>query len=278
MEYIGSILNLIKTRKSSRTFKEIAIEEKALDKLKAYIAELNGETKIKARFVFVSGDDSALTEGKKLGTYGFIKGARSFLVGVLDKNEQDALEFGRLFEKLVLFATDLGLQTCWLGGTFKKSDFEKSLSLKDNEFIPIVSPVGYEKDKLRVFESAMRVVVGADNRKPRGELFFDGDISSPLNGSEAEPYATALEMVRLGPSASNKQPWRVIKDKKGLHFYLCRTKGYGVPSYDVQLNDIGIAKCHFELTAKELGLHGSWQKLENAPSPAGLEYVCSWVD
>lgn len=278
MEYIGSILNLIKTRKSSRTFKEIAIEEKTLEKLSSYIAELNSEAKINARFVFVSGGDSALAEGKKLGTYGFIKGARSFFVGVLDKNEKDALEFGRLFEKLVLFATDLGLQTCWLGGTFKKSDFEKSLSLKDNEFIPIVSPVGYEKDKLRVVEAAMRTVVGADNRKPWSELFFDASISKPLSETKAEPYSTALEMVRLGPSASNKQPWRVIRNDKGLHFYLCRTKGYGVPSYDVQLNDIGIAKCHFELSTKELGISGSWQKLENIVSPSGWEYVCSWVD
>ncbi len=277
MEFTSSITDLIKTRISSRTFKEIGIEEKALEKLKAYIAEQSGGAKIKARFVLVNGDDSALVEGKKLGTYGFIKGARAFLVGVLDKSENDALEFGYLFEKLILFATDLGLDSCWLGGTFKKSDFEKSLSLKESEFIPIVSPIGYAADRRRLTEAAMRSFVGAANRKPWRELFFDGSITKPLTEAEAAPYSSALEMVRLGPSASNKQPWRVIKDEKGLHFYLCRTKGYGVPSYDVQLNDIGIAKCHFELSAKELGLNGSWQKLGNAPSSSDWEYVCSWT-
>ena len=277
MEFNTSVLDLIKTRISSRTFKEIGIEEKALEKLKAYITELNGETRIKARFVLVNGDDAATAQGKKLGTYGFIKGAGSFIVGILEKSEKDALEFGYQFEKLVLFATDLGLGTCWLGGTFKKSDFEKSLSLKESEFIPIVSPVGYATDKRRVTEAAMRTFVGAASRKPWSELFFEGNIAKPLTEASAAPYAVPLEMVRLGPSASNKQPWRVIKDEQGLHFYLCRTKGYGVPSYDVQLNDIGIAKCHFALAAKELGLSGSWEKLENTTSTAQWEYVFSWV-
>ncbi|NCB73282.1 MAG: nitroreductase [Clostridia bacterium] len=277
MEFQHSVLDLIKTRISSRTFKELAIEERTLEKLKSYIAELNGETKIKARFVLVNGDDAVLVQGKKLGTYGFIKGAGSFLVGVLDKAEPDALEFGYLFEKLILFATDLGLDSCWLGGTFKKSDFEKSLNLKDNEYIPIVSPVGYATEKRRILETAMRSFVGAANRKPWSELFFDGSIAKPLTEDKAAPFSSALEMVRLGPSASNKQPWRVLMDEKGFHFYICRTKGYGVPSYDVQLNDIGIAKCHFELCAKELELPGLWQKLENPVSVASWEYVCSWM-
>lgn len=277
MEFSVPVTDLIRKRISSRTFKETSIDEIALEKLKAFIAELNAETKIKARFALVNGKDTSSAEGKKLGTYGFIKGAESYLIGVLDKTEKDALEFGYLFEKLILFVTDLGLGSCWLGGTFKKSDFEKSLSLKENEYIPIVSPVGYAADKRRLTEAAMRSFVGAANRKPRSELFFDGSVSKPLTEEAAAPYSSALELVRLAPSASNKQPWRVIKDEKGLHFFLCRTKGYGVPSYDVQLNDLGIAKCHFELCATELGLSGSWQTLENTASPSGWEYVCSWV-
>ncbi|MGB4438289.1 MAG: nitroreductase family protein [Sedimentibacter sp.] len=54
-------------------------------------------------------------------------------------------------------------------------------------------------------------------------------------------YGVPIEMVRLGPSASNKQPWRIIKDKNSYHFYLCRTKGYGSVNFDVQKNDLGIA-------------------------------------
>ena len=83
-------------------------------------------------------------------------------------------------------------------------------------------------------------------------------------------------MVRLGPSASNKQPWRIIKDKNAYHFFLCRTRGYGVTGYDMQKNDIGIAKCHFELSANELGLKGTWQEIKNISTPNDWEYICSW--
>ena len=36
-----------------------------------------------------------------------------------------------------------------------------------------------------------------------------------------------LEMVRRGPSASNKQPWRVVRAGERWHLYLQRTRGYG---------------------------------------------------
>ena len=277
MEFEKSVAELIKERKSTRTFEQTEIDKEKLQKLNDYMSKINSEAGIKARFVLAHSRDGDSESAKKLGTYGFIKGASCFIVGILDKNEKDALQFGYLFEKIILFATDLGFQTCWLGGTFNKSDFEKSLSLNNGELIPIVSPVGIGKDRRRLFEAAMRVVVGADKRKPWSELFFDGNTSASLNEESAAPYTAPFEMVRLGPSASNKQPWRIIKDKDTVHFFLCRTKGYGVPSYDVQLNDIGIAKCHFDLTTNELGLKGEWKKLESVSAPTELEYVCSWV-
>jgi len=227
-------------------------------------------------FTLVSNNDINGKSVNKLGTYGFISGARSFIVGILDKQEKDALEFGYLFEKIVLFATDLGLQTCWLGGTFNKSHFKQNTNLLENEFIPIVSPVGFKREKPRFLESAMRNVVGADKRKPWNELFFEGNSTVLLSEDNAGSYAVPLEMVRLGPSASNKQPWRIIKDKNAFHFFLCRTNGYGVTSYDMQKNDIGIAKCHFELSANELGLKGTWQEMKNINALNGWEYICTW--
>jgi hypothetical protein len=93
-------------------------------------------------------------------------------------------------------------------------------------------------------------------------------------------------MVRLGPSASNKQPWRVVVCGSVFHFYLERTPGYpgGLAKRllridDLQRVDMGIAMSHFELTAKELGLNGRWEdndpKME-LPSPQ-VEYTASWI-
>ena len=219
-------------------------------------------------------DDSA----EKLGTYGVISGANLYIIGVVDKAEKDEAEFGYLFEKIVLFATAQGLGTCWLGGTFKRSDFEQKAVLAENEYIPIVSPVGIKREKTRLLDIAMRAGAGSNKRKPWNELFFDKNEAAPLTEESAGEYKTVLEMVRLAPSASNKQPWRIVKDENEYRFYICRTDGYGMASYDLQKNDLGIAMCHFELAAKELGLKGAWVKIAPENKQNEWEYVTTWVD
>ncbi|SHJ38116.1 nitroreductase family protein [Parasporobacterium paucivorans] len=277
MEYSKSIVEVIKERTSSRTFDGRKIDEIALRKLSDYIAQINQENKIKGRFVLVRNSGANPEKPVKLGTYGFISGADSFLVGIIDKEEKDALTFGYLFEKIILCATDLGIQTCWLGGTFNKSDFEKTVNLRENEFIPIVSPIGYKRENPRIFETVMRFSIGADKRKAWNELFFEKNNSEPMNEKTIGAYALPLEMVRLGPSASNKQPWRIIHDGQAYHFFLCRTKGYGVMAYDLQKNDMGIAKCHFELSAGELGLKGRWEITGGTEAPDEWEYTATWI-
>jgi len=92
--------------------------------------------------------------------------------------------------------------------------------------------------------------------------------------------------VRLAPSASNRQPWRVVQDGSAYHFYLQRTPGYGrgfpftlLGLADLQRVDIGIAMCHFALTASELGLAGAWTvRQPSLPTPGDTgEYVVTWV-
>jgi len=276
MEYQKSVVELIRMRTSTRSFDGENLDNATLQKTEDYLAKINEAVKIKARFSLSSNNNAEGSKVEKLGTYGVISGANSYIVGVIGNKEEDALEFGYLFEKIILFATDLGLQTCWLGGTFKKSDFEQNMNLIEDEYITIVSPIGYKKQKPRVLDSTMRALAGSDKRKPWNELFFEKNISNPLNEQGASSYAVPLEMVRLGPSASNKQPWRIIKDDNKFHFCLCRTKGYGLPNYDLQKNDIGIAKCHFEATANELGLKGKWEHLKNINLHNEWEYMVTW--
>ncbi len=276
MEYNRTVIDLIKERISTRTYDGRGLEKEHLDELNAYLDKINQENKIRARFKIVSNLGTDKEESKKLGTYGFIQGANTYIVGIMDKYNNDALEFGYVFEKIVLFATDLGIQTCWLGGTFSKDNFMPLAGLKENEFIAIISPVGYKKEKMRIFESTMRATIGADKRKPWNELFFNKNMQ-PLDDDEVGEFRMPLEMVRLGPSASNKQPWRIIKDDNTFHFYVCRNKGYGIAGYDLQKNDIGIVKCHFDLTVKELAIKGSWQELKNVNVPDDWEYIVSWI-
>ncbi|MFA0814597.1 MAG: nitroreductase family protein [Anaerofustis sp.] len=275
MKFQQSIIETIKTRTSSRTYDGRPVDSAALQKLTDAISEINASERVKGRFLLAQKNDTDPEKAQKLGTYGVIAGATSYLVGTADKSDQDPVTFGYLFETIVLYATELGIQTCWLGGTFKKDDFEKSLRIPENETIVMVSPLGYRKGKRRLFESAMRAVISADKRKAWNDLFFDAD-HTPLTEVLAGGYAVPLEMVRLGPSASNKQPWRIIRDQDRFDFFLSRTKGYGITSFDMQMNDMGIAKCHFELSAKELGLSGNWEKVD-VKGYEDWEYAFSWV-
>ena len=64
---------------------------------------------------------------------------------------------------------------------------------------------------------------------------------------------TALEAVRLAPSAVNKQPWRVVVTENAAHFYEKKDKGYDNGTYDLQKADLGIALYHFENQCREEG-------------------------
>jgi len=277
MELQKPYIQLIKERISCRSFDKRKTDDAAMKKLGDYIEAVNAQAKSQLRFLLTKKQNENGDSPEKLGTYGVISGAVHYIIGVTDKTEKDEAEFGYLFEKIVLFATALGLGTCWLGGTFKRSDFAQAAQLQENEYIPIVSPVGIKKEKMRLLDMAMRAGAGSNKRKPWNELFFENGTQTPLTEMLAGDYAAVLEMVRLAPSASNKQPWRIIRYENEYRFYICRTEGYGMASYDLQKNDVGIAMCHFELSAKELGLQGAWGQAKTEDVPEKWEFVASWV-
>jgi hypothetical protein len=237
----------------------------------------------KPRFKMVASVESDTESLRGLGTYGFIKNPSAFIIGATSPALFDLEDFGYLMEMVVLHATRLELGTCWLGGTFTKSRFEKIMNLSPTEIIPAIISEG-ECDKQERQGWASRKA-RAYRRLPWEKLFFDQEFDVPLLRSKAAEYATALEMVRIGPSASNKQPWRIVRADRVWRFYLCRTPGYFEDPIkrllglcDLQRLDIGIAMCHFELTARELGLSGRWiveKEIETSPEEL-TEYVASW--
>jgi hypothetical protein len=87
-------------------------------------------------------------------------------------------------------------------------------------------------------------------------------------------------MVRLAPSAKNKQPWRIVKDTSNhIHFFIEKDSRTGrVLNY--QKLDIGIAMCHFELTMRNFENDGGW-KTSNpnfAFNSEKYKYVTSWIE
>jgi nitroreductase len=237
------------------------------------------------RFTLLSADRKNPDALQGLGTYGFIRGEAGFLVGAVRRSERHLEEFGYRHEELVLLCTDLGLGSCWLGGSFTQGSFAARISAKPEEEVPAVAAVGRMDDSERARHSPSRRLIGSERRLPWEILFFRDGFHEPLDRTIAGKYATALEMVRLAPSASNKQPWRVVRSGANWHFYLQRTRGYrkgivqrmmGVA--DLQRLDMGIAMCHFARTAGELGLQGEWMIREptiRRPDDR-TEYCITW--
>jgi hypothetical protein len=286
VEYNQALTEIIRRRFSCRNYDPKPIEPGLRDRLSEVLAASStGPLGTRARFDLISAGEDDLSALKGLGTYGFIKGARGFIIGAVEQGEKNMEDYGYLLERAILFATDIGLSTCWLGGSFSKSNFSRKISLKKTEILPAVAAVGYAADKRRLFDSIVRRTVGSDSRRPWDELFFDGTFGTALPAETCGLFATPLEMVRLGPAASNKQPWRVIKDGTKWHFYLQRTKGYGSRNAalfklaDMQRIDMGVAMCHFELTLlREMGVSGEWILAEeNIEKPDELtEYIVTW--
>lgn len=261
-----AVMDIIEKRKSVRTYETTPIGENAYASIMEYLGReenLRGPFGGTARieWVWAKGEDG---DGKavRLGAYGVIQNPQAYLVGVGRNDQKALLEFGYIFHKLILYATGLGLGTCWIGGTFSRKSFARELELHPGEIIPCITPLGYPREKQRLLDATMRYVVKADQKKPWRELYYDSGFGQLLAPESAGRLAAALEMVRLGPSASNKQPWRAVlsADRQQVHFYLQHTPNYSGNKlgFEMQRIDIGIAACNFELACRELGIQGVW--------------------
>lgn len=287
MPYSQPVTDLVRTRFSCRSYLEKTISQDLRQDLEEFVASREpGPFGTRPRFELAAATEEDLKALRGLTTYGFIRAATGFIIGAVKPGACSLEDFGYLMEGIILRATDLDLGTCWLGGTFSKSRFAKKIGISRGESLPAVVSLGYIAEKPRRLDALIRRGAGSDGRKPSESLFFDAEFGKALSAEEAGAYAAPLEMVRLAPSASNQQPWRIVRDGSLWHLYLQRTPGYGegrlsrfMRTADMQRIDMGIAMNHFELTARELGLTGGWQVDEPAISkPDSLtEYVASWT-
>lgn len=287
MDYEKPVTELIERRFSCRTYLDTPIAEEKRQALQAFLDRLEeGPFGAPTRFELVAATEEDRSALRGLGTYGFIRGATGFILGAVGAGRKHLEDFGYRLEEAILYATDLDLGTCWLGGTFRKSGFADKMDLGEEEIMPCVVSTGYISERRSILDRIVRRQARGERRYPWDRLFFDGVFGVPLAPEEAEAYAEPLEMVRLGPSASNKQPWRVVKGQNAWHFYLQRTEGYlqGMDGMfvvaDLQRVDLGIALCHFELTARAAGLAGHWILDEPEIEKPGelVEYTASWIE
>ncbi len=267
------IFETIKARRSTRNYCGKLIEEAHKRAVQAELAKLS--TAYRVRLALLKNE----FHSKQFGTYGVIKHPVAFLAAVCPNTRDGLLDAGAALEKAVLLCTSLGLGSCWLGGCFKRDEFGSTLTVGEGELIPAVVSVGYPAEKEGLLGSVMRWGAKSDQRKPFEGLFFDGCFGKPLQLGD-DDLNVALEMVRLGPSASNKQPWRAVRTTDAVHFYIAHTPGYAkMMPFDMQMLDLGIAMAHFELAAQAKGIVGGWKQVDPClpAMPQQTEYLRSWV-
>ena len=230
-----NIEELIRTRKSVRTFDGRKLEESDVKKLRDYVETINNPYDIPVRFVLLDAKEHGLSNH-------FMEGEPMYIVGLVKDQPHCVEAFGFSFEKMVLYAWSLGIGTTVMGN-FDRKSFGKAAGVSDDEIMMLASPLGYQADRQSEVDKKLRNRLKADERHPFEKLFFEESFSKPLT---EHTDIDVMEAVRWAPSGGNLQPWRIVKDGNRYHFYLHRRKPFrNLIGWDGQKIDIGIAICHF---------------------------------
>ncbi len=273
----NDIIATIKARRSVRTYtdKPLCEEDRAALLLMMEAAGNPFGEKVRLHIV----DKEIDAKGEKLGTYGIVRGAHTFLGVSAPQTPLSALAMGYQFESLILGATAIGLGTVWLGGSFKRPQFARAMGVQEGEWLAAVSPVGYEAARKGSAEKIMRRVIKSDERELWRDIFTEDGFQVQLTEDGAGDYAVPLEMLRWAPSAANGQPWRVVKKDNVFYFYETHKASLSDTEKRMKQMDLGIAIAHFHLTAMQLGLKGRFEvrPLKDVHIPEDTFYHMSWV-
>ncbi len=205
------------SRHSVRAYQDTRIEGEALKVLRAAIDDINAAAGLSMELVL----DDEIAFSTILGRYGRFSGARNFIVVKGKKSRDLRIRAGYWGEKLVLKATEMGLGTCWVGGTYSK----KGIGHDSGDELVCVITIGYAK------------APGKPHQTKPMEKFIAGKHESPpawfLNGVKA---------AMLAPTAMNQQKFAFSLSGSAVE---AKVSGFGFFT-DV---DLGIVKYHFELGA-----------------------------
>ena len=214
------LMEAIKERHAVREYTDAPIEEDKVKLLREEIAKVNEEGDLNVQLFT---DEPGAFDPETL-IYGKIKNVRNY-IAMIGKNADDLEErVGYYGERLVLFAQQMGLNTCWVGTTYKK--MHKLMDIREDDRIVLVIALGYGENQgtPHVSKSLAAVIKG-------------GDISELPDW-----FIKGAEAALLAPTAVNQQrfSFRLTDDGKveanpGRAFF-CKV-------------DLGIAKYHFEVGA-----------------------------
>lgn len=208
---------IIRERHSVRRYTDKEIEGKVLKKLEDLIEECNKESGLNCQLVLNDSD----TFERFILHYGKLKNAKNY-IALVGKRSRDLDEkVGYYGEKLVLEAQELGLNTCWVAGTYRKGLVNAEVG-RGEKLVCIIA-IGY----------------GVKPGHPRKSKTFE-EVS--VSTDVPDWYKNGIEYALLAPTAMNQQKFRF--ELIGKNIVSCKAL-FG-PMSKI---DLGCVKYHFELGA-----------------------------
>ena len=216
------LLEAIRQRHSVRRYTDQPIEAEKVAVLHEAIDQYNAESGLNIQLVL---EEPKAFSGF-LVTYGTFSGVRNYLVMAAPKGKEWEEKVGYYGEKVVLLAQTLGLNTCWVGLTYKK--IPGAFQLREGDFVHCEISLGYGTNQ------------GVPHPLKPMEKFFEAD------GEVPAWFKAGMEAALLAPTAINQQKFKfILREGNQVEAYaLFSLAGY-------TMIDLGIAKCHFEIGAGE---------------------------
>lgn len=213
-------------RVSRRKFEKEPVTAREKENIISLIQQLNKESGLTMEFL----EDGSSAFKKLRKSYGLFTNVRSLILMKGKKDDKDLKEkVGYYGEDLVLAITDLGLGTCWVGGTFDKDE----LSIERGEELACVVVAG----KVAAPSVTEKMVRSATHRKVKS-------MEERITSGQPLPQwvQNGMKAVLLAPSAKNSQK---VMFKYENNIVSARIAN----DYALDLIDLGIAKKHFEIGA-----------------------------
>lgn len=238
----------IEDRTSRRRYHSQPIDREEREALENSVRELRKEFPL-SRVVIKQRGFSEISK-KIIGSKGPVTGASSYAI-IIGRNLEDeyksTIQSGVVGEGLILEATHLGLNTCWMGAFFDMKKVSSEVEMEDEEEVIAITPLGEAKDSPPITEKLVRAAIGSHRRKPLLELCGADFFSKAQNWMK-----TSVELARLTPSTMNRQPWRFdVEGDKLILRSAIKTRKYGVYPY----LDCGIALFHLLVGAGVEGVN-----------------------
>lgn len=261
----------VNMRRSVRSYEPRPVEEKTMESLKSFPAEMQVPFQHHVKICF-------FRTSPERRLYNNVKpsppDAVAFITGTDIKSITAA---GFVGEMMILYATGLGLSTCWFGH-HSLAELERVMPhLGENAAQPIpnwgygkgevqgeraicISPLGYWKSDGLRFTDRLTASLMSYKRKPVGAFLEDGmkEEALPLN------LLYAFDLARKAPSAANTQHWRFQVSPGFKTVRIAMPIGYRHIKWEHPDVDIGICACHFwlGLTLKNINCSVSFYEEE----------------